>query len=84
MPRRSPRSRSPLLVPVIRGGRQLAVADAAGEVRAARGRFDADLAWLPEPARRLADPTPLTAAVSPALAALHERVVAQVARGGTY
>ncbi|MCO1598040.1 nicotinate phosphoribosyltransferase [Micromonospora sp. RHAY321] len=76
--------REPLLVPVMRGGRRLAVADPAGEVRAARGRFDADLAWLPEPARRLADPTPLTAAVSPALAALHERVAAQVARGGTY
>ncbi|MEH1053646.1 nicotinate phosphoribosyltransferase [Micromonospora sp. CPCC 206171] len=76
--------REPLLVPVMRGGRRLAAADPAGEVRAARGRFDADLAWLPEPARRLAGPAPLTASVSPALAALHERVAAQVARGGTY
>ncbi|NYF57158.1 nicotinate phosphoribosyltransferase [Micromonospora purpureochromogenes] len=79
-----PGDREPLLVPVMRGGRRLAAADPAGEVRAARNRFDADLAWLPEPARRLADPVPLTAAVSPALAALHERVAAQVARGGTY
>ena len=79
-----PGDREPLLVPVMRGGRRLAAADPAGEVRAARNRFDADLAWLPEPARRLADPVPLTATVSPALAALHERVAAQVARGGTY
>ncbi|PZG02690.1 nicotinate phosphoribosyltransferase [Micromonospora deserti] len=77
-----PVGREPLLVPVMRGGRRLDAADPAGEVRAARRRFDADLAWLPEPARRLADPAPLTAAVSPALAALHERVARQVVPGG--
>ncbi|MFI2651330.1 nicotinate phosphoribosyltransferase [Micromonospora fulviviridis] len=71
-----PGGREPLLVPVMRGGRRLDPADPAEAVRAARGRFDADLAWLPEPARRLADPTPLTATVSPALAALHGRVAA--------
>ncbi|MEV4545766.1 nicotinate phosphoribosyltransferase [Micromonospora echinaurantiaca] len=76
-----PGDREPLLVPVMRGGRRLDPADPAGEVRAARARFDADLAWLPEAARRLADPTPLAAAVSPALAALHDRVAARVAPG---
>ncbi|MFI7491893.1 nicotinate phosphoribosyltransferase [Micromonospora echinaurantiaca] len=79
-----PGDREPLLVPVMRGGRRLDPADPAGEVRAARARFDADLAWLPEAARRLADPTPLTAAVSPALAALHDRVAARVGSGGRY
>ncbi|GGR97993.1 nicotinate phosphoribosyltransferase [Micromonospora fulviviridis] len=76
-----PAGREPLLVPVMRGGRRLDPADPAEAVRAARGRFDADLAWLPEPARRLADPTPPTATVSPALAALHERVAARLGRG---
>ncbi|MBM0226544.1 nicotinate phosphoribosyltransferase, partial [Micromonospora sp. ATA51] len=52
-----PAGREPLLVPVMRGGRRLEPADPAGEVCAARRRFDADLAWLPEGARRLADPT---------------------------
>ncbi|SCG54635.1 nicotinate phosphoribosyltransferase [Micromonospora echinaurantiaca] len=79
-----PGDREPLLVPVMRGGRRLEPADPAGEVRAARARFDADLAWLPEAARRLVDPTPLTAAVSPALAALHDRVAARVGGGGRY
>ncbi|WP_262281794.1 nicotinate phosphoribosyltransferase [Micromonospora sp. MA102] len=76
-----PGDREPLLVPVMRGGRLLDPTDPAEAVRAARARFDADLAWLPEPARRLADPTPLTATVSPALAALHERVAARLGRG---
>ncbi|MCM0673487.1 hypothetical protein NCC78_01935 [Micromonospora phytophila] len=49
------------------------VGPAPGEVRE-RHRFDADLAWLPEAARRLAYPTPLTATVSPALTALHRRI----------
>ncbi|MGS2616308.1 nicotinate phosphoribosyltransferase [Micromonospora sp. LZ34] len=79
-----PGNREPLLVPVMRDGRRLYPADPAGEVRAARGRFDADLAWLPEAARRLADPTPLTASVSPALTALHDRVAGQFGRGGRY
>ncbi|MFU8875374.1 nicotinate phosphoribosyltransferase [Micromonospora sp. SL4-19] len=76
--------REPLLVPVMRGGRRLEAADPAGELRAAQDRFHADLAWLPDAARRLADPVPLAATVSPALAALHDRVAAQLGRGGTY
>ncbi|PWR13185.1 nicotinate phosphoribosyltransferase [Micromonospora sicca] len=79
-----PAGREPLLVPVMRGGRRLEPADPAGEVCAARRRFDADLAWLPEGARRLADPTPLTATVSPGLAELRDRVTAQAGRGGAY
>ncbi|MEU2613524.1 nicotinate phosphoribosyltransferase [Micromonospora sp. NPDC007271] len=79
-----PAGRGPLLVPVMRGGRRLEPADPAGEVRAARNRFHADLAWLPAPARRLTDPVPLTATVSPALATLHDRVRAQLGRAGTY
>jgi nicotinate phosphoribosyltransferase len=78
-----PAGREPLLVSVMRGGRRLEVADPAGEVRAARRRFDADLAWLPDTARRLVDPTPLTATVSPALTALRDRVTAQLGRDGT-
>ncbi|MFG2054377.1 nicotinate phosphoribosyltransferase [Micromonospora sp. NPDC048930] len=76
--------REPLLVPVMRGGRRLEAADPAGEVRAARDRFAADLAWLPDAARRLADPVPLTATVSPALTALHDRVAAQLGGVRTY
>ncbi|NJP30983.1 nicotinate phosphoribosyltransferase [Micromonospora thermarum] len=79
-----PPGHEPLLVPVMRGGRRLDGADPAAAVRAARERFDADLAWLPEPARRLAEPEPLAATVSPGLAALHERVAAHVRTAGTY
>ncbi|MDM4719045.1 nicotinate phosphoribosyltransferase [Micromonospora sp. WMMA1363] len=78
----SPPGHEALLVPVMRGGRRLDAADPGGAVRAARERFDADLAWLPEAARRLADPLPPTATVSPGLAALHERVAGQVGVGG--
>ncbi|SCL33029.1 nicotinate phosphoribosyltransferase [Micromonospora rhizosphaerae] len=76
-----PGNREPLLVPVMRGGRRLDAADPVGEVREARQRFDADLAWLPEAARRLADPEPLIATVSPALTALHDRLAKQFAPG---
>ncbi|MER7892074.1 nicotinate phosphoribosyltransferase [Micromonospora sp. NPDC094482] len=74
----APGDREPLLVPVMRDGRRLDPVDPAGAVRAARHRLEADLGWLPEPARRLADPVPLTVTVSPALTALHERVAAQL------
>ncbi|WP_406044954.1 nicotinate phosphoribosyltransferase [Micromonospora sp. NBC_00898] len=79
-----PAGREPLLVPVMRGGRRLDTADPAAEVGAARRRFDADLAWLPDAARRLADPTPLAATVSPGLAELRDRLTAQLGRGGAY
>ena len=57
-----PGDRRPLLAPVM--ATAVGLARPPGEVRE-RHRFDADLAWLPEAARRLADPTPLTATVSP-------------------
>ncbi|MFI6326993.1 nicotinate phosphoribosyltransferase [Micromonospora chersina] len=72
-----PGGREPLLAPVMRDGRRLDPADPAAAVRAARARFDADLAWLPEPATRLTDPAPPAVTVSSALAALHERVAAR-------
>ncbi|MCM0675529.1 nicotinate phosphoribosyltransferase [Micromonospora phytophila] len=78
-----PSGREPLLVPVMRAGRRLDAADPPGEVRAARHRFDADLARLPDPARRLADPAPLTPAVSPGLAALRDSVAAEHAQGSS-
>ncbi|RKF25464.1 nicotinate phosphoribosyltransferase [Micromonospora globbae] len=78
----APGDREPLLVPVMRDGRRLEPVDPPEEVRAARRRLDADLRWLPEPARRLTDPTPLTVTVSPALRALHDRVAAEARRGG--
>ncbi|MET8041423.1 hypothetical protein ABZU25_11190 [Micromonospora sp. NPDC005215] len=53
-----------------------------GEARE-RDRFDADLAWLPEAARRLADPTPVPATVRPALTALHRRIAERMAPTST-
>lgn len=53
-----------------------------GQVRE-RHRIDADAAWLPEAARMLADPTPLTATVSPALTALHRRIAERMAPTST-
>ncbi|MGR6320205.1 nicotinate phosphoribosyltransferase [Micromonospora soli] len=79
-----PAERERLLVPVMRGGRRKESADPAGEVRAARDRFDADLAWLPEAARRLADPTPVAVTVTPSLSALHDRVKGQLGGGAGY
>lgn len=70
----TPTGYEPLLVPVMRAGRRIEPPDPAGEVRAARHRFDADLAWLPEPARSLTDPIPCAAALTTALAALRDRL----------
>ncbi|SCG44602.1 nicotinate phosphoribosyltransferase [Micromonospora inositola] len=77
-----PGDRPPLLAPVMRDGRRVGPAAPPGEVRE-RHRFDADLAWLPEAARRLADPTPLTATVSPALTALHRWIAERMAPTST-
>jgi nicotinate phosphoribosyltransferase len=70
----APAGREALLVPVMRGGRRLAPADPAGEVDAARGRLDSDLARLPAAARRLDDPEPVVAEPSPRLADLRDRL----------
>jgi nicotinate phosphoribosyltransferase len=72
-----PEGREPLLVPVMRRGRRTEPTDPAAEVRAARRRFDADLAWLPAAARRLDDPRPIDVTPSPRLAALRDRLGAQ-------
>jgi nicotinate phosphoribosyltransferase len=68
--------RQALLVPVMRGGRRLTPAEPAGDVRAARSRLDADLAWLPTAARRLDDPEPVVPAPSPLLVDLRDRLTA--------
>jgi nicotinate phosphoribosyltransferase len=65
-----------LLVPVMRAGRRVEPADPPAEVRAARRRFDNDLAWLPPAARRLDDPEPIVATPSPGLAELRDRLTA--------
>jgi nicotinate phosphoribosyltransferase len=75
----APAGYRPLLVPVMRGGRRVAPADPAGEVRAARNRFDADLAWLPAAARRLTSPVPVSARPSTRLQALSDELARRLA-----
>jgi len=58
----------------MRAGRRIEPPDPAGEVRNARRRFDADLAWLPEPTRSLDDPVPLNATLTARLATLRDRL----------
>lgn len=74
-----PAGRDPLLVPVMRAGRSLEAAGLADLVRDARTRFEADLGWLPEPARRLDDPEPPAVSVSPRLASLRDRLASDLA-----
>ncbi len=62
-----PEGSEPLLVPVMREGRRLGPPPTLEE---ARDRFRRDLEALPERARRLANPEPPRAKVSPALQAL--------------
>jgi nicotinate phosphoribosyltransferase len=74
-----PVGHSPLLRPVMTGGKPTGDGDAHGpadEVAAARRRFDADLATMPEPARRLRAPAPPVPAVSTPLRLLREEVLA--------
>jgi nicotinate phosphoribosyltransferase len=67
-----------LLEPVMAGGKRLAGRpDPAGAVEAARRRFEDDLASLPAGARRLHDPEPRRATLSPALEALTAQVRAR-------
>ncbi|HZD01968.1 MAG TPA: nicotinate phosphoribosyltransferase [Actinomycetes bacterium] len=65
----------PLLVPVLLGGRRTGV---SGDLAAARARFEADLAWLPETALRLRDPKPPPVRVSQRLARLRDQVRAEL------
>lgn len=73
----TPDGHEPLLVPVMREGRRISPAEPLAE---ARRRFEADLAALPEAARRLDDPEPPTPRVSDALQALAGSVREQTLR----
>ena len=67
----------PLLEPVMRGGRRLALPPS---IEGMRARFEADLAALPESARRLVDPEPIHPRHSDALLALTEEARADALR----
>jgi nicotinate phosphoribosyltransferase len=73
-----PPAREPLLAPVMAGGRR--IGDAGG-VPAARTRLEADLAWLPDEARRLRQPTTVTVHASEQLSRLTERLRRQLVAG---
>ena len=74
-----------LLVPVMRGGRRVEPAPApAGAVVAARARFEADLANLPDGPRDLREPRPVEPLVSESVRALSEKArAAALDRGST-
>jgi nicotinate phosphoribosyltransferase len=78
-----PADHGPLLAPVMRAGHRTRDDGPAGEVVAARDRFDSDLAWLPDAARRLTDPVPVPVTLSPQLAALRRDLVTELAPGRT-
>jgi nicotinate phosphoribosyltransferase len=78
-----PGDHRPLLAPVMRAGHRIRDEGSAGEVVAARDRFDSDLAWLPDAARRLTDPVPVPVTLSPQLAALRRDLVTELAPGRT-
>ena len=67
----APGGTEPMLAPAMRDGHR--VADPDG-IEVMRERFDADLAALPEGARRLDRPEPVEPAVTPALRELTERI----------
>ena len=72
----APGGASPLLAPVMLGGRRVGPPSTIDEARA---RCAADVAALPEPARRLDDPRPPPVHVSPALAHLRDRTAHAIA-----
>jgi nicotinate phosphoribosyltransferase len=72
-----PAGSRPLLEPVMKAGRRTG---AAFDLAEARGRFERDLAELPESARSLRSPSPPVARPSELLQALSERVAAEVRR----
>lgn len=75
-----PEAAQPLLVPHVTGGRRTGPAlDERARVAAARAWCAADLAQLPEPARRIVDPQAPRPTTSAALAALTERTAAALA-----
>jgi nicotinate phosphoribosyltransferase len=68
-----PEDREPLLEPVMRHGQRTQAGRDAVDLRAARSRFDTDLARLPDPARRLRDPEAPRPVRSPPLEQLSRR-----------
>ena len=73
----APEGHKPLLVPVMAGGRRTRPAQG---VEAARARFQADLAWLPDQARAIHDPRPVPVAFSERAERLREQGREDVAR----
>ncbi|HET9733238.1 MAG TPA: nicotinate phosphoribosyltransferase [Acidimicrobiales bacterium] len=67
-----PAGSEPLLVPVMSGGRRLP--GDATDLDASAARFDVDRAWLPEAARRVAEPVPPPVRPSAALVELTARM----------
>jgi nicotinate phosphoribosyltransferase len=72
-----PAGRTPLLAPAMVGGRRVGPPPGLG---AARERFEADLAWLPERARALREPEPVPVLITERLDLLHHQVQADLAR----
>lgn len=70
-----PDGREPLLVPVMTDGTRTEAADEAIGADAARGRFESDLEWLPEEARRLHQPAGPQASRSTRLEQLRAQTV---------
>jgi nicotinate phosphoribosyltransferase len=66
----APKGHEPLLVPVMAAGRR---SGPGGGVEAARARFQADLAWLPEQARAIHEPRAVPVAFSEQAERLHEQ-----------
>jgi nicotinate phosphoribosyltransferase len=73
----APPATEPLLVPVMLGGKR---AGPPRNLETARRLFEADLAQLPEPVTRIANPEPLEAAFSDALKRLTEETRAEALR----
>ncbi|SDX16019.1 nicotinate phosphoribosyltransferase [Saccharopolyspora shandongensis] len=66
-----PAGREPLLEPAMRGGARVELPE---PVQAAQRRFEHDLRWLPEPARRLIGPEPVEVHATPMLLRCAESV----------
>jgi nicotinate phosphoribosyltransferase len=71
-----PPGRARLLEPVMAGGRRVGPAEG---LAAARARFEADLAWLPERARALREPEPVPVLLTERLERLRDQVRADLA-----
>ncbi len=74
----------PLLEPVMRAGRRVHPVDPARAVAAARERLTAELAWLPEAALHLTDPSPVPVRRSRRLAELRAQVSREIAHAAEH